>query len=150
MTGGVRNVFAENCTMDSPNLDRAIRLKTNSVRGGFIENVYVRNITVGQVKEAVLKIDFFYSDIEKGNYRPKVRNVNLENVTSKKSKHALWLRGFEDAPITDVRLKNCTLDNNKNPNIISNVKNLVLENVKINGRLVKTDTKKLAPAGSSR
>jgi len=150
MTGGVRNVFAENCTMDSPNLDRAIRLKTNSVRGGFIENVYVRNITVGQVKEAVLKIDFFYSDIERGNYRPKVRNINLENVTSKKSKHALWLRGFEDAPITDVRLKNCTLDNNKNPNIISNVKNLVLENVKINGRLVKTDTKKLAPAGSPR
>jgi hypothetical protein len=86
----------------------------------------------------VLKINFFYSDIEKGNYRPKVRNVNLENVTSKNSKYALWLRGFESSPITDVRLKDCTLNNNKNPNIISNVRNLVLENVKINGKLVST------------
>lgn len=137
MTGGIRNVFAENCMMDSPNLARAIRLKTNSARGGFIENVYVRNITVGQVKEAVLKINFFYRDIEKGNYKPRVRNINLENVTSRKSKYALWLRGFEDAPITDVHLKNCTLNNNENPNIISNVKNLVLENVKINGKLVQ-------------
>ena len=29
-----RDVFAENCRMDSPNLDRVLRLKTNSVRGG--------------------------------------------------------------------------------------------------------------------
>ena len=111
ITGGARNIFVEKCTMDDPELDRAIRLKTNAVRGGFIENVYVRDITVGQVKEAVLLIDFFYPDVEKGNYKPVVRNINMENVTSRKSKYALFLRGFDDAPITDVRLKNCTLDN---------------------------------------
>ncbi|MBN1788368.1 MAG: glycoside hydrolase family 28 protein [Sedimentisphaerales bacterium] len=138
MTGGVRNVFAEDCIMDSPNLDRAVRLKTNAVRGGFIENVYVRNIEVGQVKEAVLKIDFYYQDIEKAHYKPKVRNVNLENITSQKSKHALWLRGLYNAPIRDVRLKNCVLDNNQNPNIIVNVENLILEDVKINGKSVST------------
>ena len=119
-------------------LDRAIRLKTNSVRGGFIENVYVRDITVGQVKEAVLLIDFFYQDIEKGNFKPIVRNINMENVTSKKSKYALFLRGFEDAPITDVTLKNCTLDNVTDTDVVSNVKNLVLENVKVNGKLMSS------------
>jgi polygalacturonase len=133
ITAGARNIFIEKCTMDDPNLDRAIRLKTNSVRGGFIENVYVRDITVGQVKEAVLLIDFFYPDVEKGNFKPIVRNINMENVTSRKSQYALYLRGFDDAPITDVTLKNCTLDNVTNPDVISNVKNLVLENVKING-----------------
>jgi polygalacturonase len=134
ITGGARNIFVEKCTMDDPELDRAIRLKTNAVRGGFIENVYVRNITVGQVKEAVLLIDFFYPDVEKGDYKPVVRNINMENVTSKKSKHALFLRGFDDAPITDVTLRNCTLDGVEKPDVISNVKNLVLENVKINGK----------------
>jgi len=133
ITGGARNIFVEKCTMDDPNLDRAIRLKTNAVRGGFIENVYVRDITVGQVKEAVLLIDFFYPDVEKGNFKPIVRNINMENVTSRKSGYALFLRGFDDAPITGVTLKNCTLDNVTNPDVISNVKNLVLENVKING-----------------
>jgi len=135
MTGGARNIFVEKCTMDDPNLDRGFRLKTNAVRGGFIENVYIRNITIGQVKQAVLAIDFNYPDIEKGEYKPAVRNINLENVTSRKSKNALFLQGFEDAPIMDVTLKNCTFDNAANPDVISNVKNLVLDNVKINGKL---------------
>jgi polygalacturonase len=33
ITGGARNIFAEDCYMDSPNLDRALRIKTNSMRG---------------------------------------------------------------------------------------------------------------------
>jgi polygalacturonase len=137
ITGGARNIFVDNCKMDDPNQERAIRLKTNRTRGGFIENVYVRNLTIGQVKEAVLLIDFFYQDTERGNYKPVVRNINLENITSSKSKYALFLRAFGDAPITDVKLKNCTLDNNASPNIISNVKNLAFENVRINGQLVR-------------
>ena len=44
ISGGVRNVFIENDTMDSPLLDRVLRIKTNSIRGGIIENVFMRNI----------------------------------------------------------------------------------------------------------
>jgi polygalacturonase len=138
ITGGARNIFVENCIMDDPNLDRAIRLKTNSVRGGFIENVFVRDINVGQVKEAVLLIDLFYQDVEKGNYKPVVRNINMENVASKKSEYALYLNGLDDAPITGVYLKNCSFDNAAKPNLTRNVKNLVLENVKINNVLVSS------------
>lgn len=134
VTGGAKNVFAENCTMDDPNLDRAIRLKTNSARGGFMENVYVRNIAIGQVKQAVLLIDFFYADNEKGNYKPTAKNIDFENINSKKSRYAIYFKGFESSPITDVRIKNCSFDNVANPNIIQNVKNLILENVKINGK----------------
>jgi polygalacturonase len=132
MTGGVRNVFAEDCTMDDPNLDRALRLKTNSVRGGFIENVYMRNVTVGQVKGAILRIYYFYGEGDVGKFTPIVRNINMEDVTCKKSKYALFLKGYERSPITDVRLKNCTFDNIENADVISNVKNIVLENMKIN------------------
>jgi len=138
MSGSVRNVFAENCTMDDPNLDRVLRLKTNSVRGGVIENIYMRNVTVGQVKESILHIFYFYGEGDVGKFTPKVRNINMENVTSKKSKYALFLKGYERSPITDVRLKNCTFDNVESPDIIDNVRNLGLENVKINGKLAST------------
>ncbi len=150
MTGGVRNVFAENCMMDSPNLDRAVRLKTNSVRGGFIEDVYVRNITIGQVKEAVLKIDFYYEEGDTGDFTPVVRNINLENITCKRSKYALLLNGYQRSPITDVTLRNCVFDNIAKPNVISQVKNLVLENVKINGELLKSSIKEQDPIGNVR
>jgi polygalacturonase len=34
----VRNVFAENCHMDSPQLACALRVKDNAMRGGLLEN----------------------------------------------------------------------------------------------------------------
>jgi len=53
ISGGVRNVFAENCRMDSPHLDIAVRIKNNAMRGGLLENIYARNIDVGQVALAI-------------------------------------------------------------------------------------------------
>jgi polygalacturonase len=143
MTGGVRNVFAQNCTMDSPNLDRAIRIKTNAVRGGFVENVYVRNITIGEVREAILKINFYYEEGDNGDFTPSVRNINLENITSGKSKHALYLEGYERSPITDVSLKNCIFNHVAKENIISDVESLTLENVMINGEPAEFDKSEL-------
>ena len=35
--------------MSSPDLERGIRLKTNAVRGGTIENVFVRDVEIGEV-----------------------------------------------------------------------------------------------------
>jgi polygalacturonase len=136
MTGGVRNVFAENCAMDSPNLDRALRIKTNSVRGGIVENVYMRDVTIGQVAESVLRINFNYGEGDTGEFTPIVRNVNLENVTSKKSKYALQINAYERSPATDILLKNCTFDGVERPNVLVGVRSLVLKNVKINGEVV--------------
>src|SRR5690606_5681501 len=53
ISGGARNIFMEDSVMSSPELERAIRIKTNSVRGGLIENINVRNVHVGQVKDAI-------------------------------------------------------------------------------------------------
>jgi len=136
-TGGVRSVFAENCTMDSPNLDRALRIKTNSVRGGIIENIYMRSITIGQVAEAVLRIDFNYGEGDTGKFTPTVRNINMENVTSKKSRYALQINAYERSPATDIYLKDCTFDGVERPNVLKGVRNLTLENVRINGDVVK-------------
>jgi polygalacturonase len=135
MTGGARNIFAENCTMDSPNLERALRIKTNSVRGGIVENVYLRNITIGQVAEAVLKINFLYGEGDIGSYTPTVRNINLNNVTSRKSRYAFSIRGYNRSPITDIRLENCTFDNVEKSDVLVGVENIVLKDVKINGEV---------------
>jgi len=136
-SGGTRNVFAENCTMDSPNLDRALRIKTNSVRGGTIENIYMRNVNIGQVAEAVLKVNFRYGEGDSGDFTPTVRNVNMENVTSDKSKYALSISGYERSPITGIYLKNCTFNNVEKSNILVGVENLDMENVKINDEPAK-------------
>jgi polygalacturonase len=148
-TGGVRNIFAENCTMDSPNLDRMLRIKTNSVRGGIIENIYLRNITIGQVAEAVINVNFLYGEGDTGNYTPTVANINLENITSRKSQYALSIKGYDRSPVTNIRLKDCTFDNVEKSNELVGVENLVFENVKINGEVLNKTVNEVAALGSS-
>lgn len=134
ISGGARNIFAERCHMDSPHLDRALRIKTNSVRGGVIEHVFMRNVDVGQVADAVVTIDFTYEEGDKGMYPPVVRDVEVRNVKSGKSNYALLLRGYKNAPITDVRLIDCVLDNVAKADVLDNVKDLRLTNTVINGQ----------------
>ena len=134
ISGGIKNVFAENCKMDSPNLDRAIRIKTNAVRGGIIENIFARNIDIGEVKEAVLKINFFYEEGENGDFIPVVRNINLENINSKKSKYALWIKAYKRSPVQQVILKNCNFEKVEKDNVLENVKDLETKSVIINGK----------------
>lgn len=70
ISGGVRNLFAENCQMDSPDLWNALRVKNNASRGGLLENFYFRNITIGEVSHAVITIDFNYEEGAKGDFTP--------------------------------------------------------------------------------
>jgi len=130
-SGGVRNVFAEDCRMDSPNLDRALRIKTNSVRGGVIERIYLRDVQVGQVADAAIHADLFYEEGDAGPFKPVVRNIEVRSLTCRKSNYALYLRGYKDAPIRAVRLEQCVFENVAKPNVIENVEDLALIDVKI-------------------
>jgi polygalacturonase len=96
ISGGARNIFAERCKLDSPQLDRALRLKNNSQRGGLIERVYMRDVTVGQVKEAVVSIDFNYEEGDNGDFPPVVRDIEVRNVTSSKSQYACTCAAFPE------------------------------------------------------
>lgn len=143
ISAGVRNVYVDNCDMDSPELDRAIRLKSNTRRGGFVENVYVRNVRVGQVKESVLGIDMFYSihGNQTGNYLPRVQNIFLENITVKNGgKYGILAKGVKAAPITNITFRNVTIDKVSQEYLIENVENLQFINTKINGVIMQNPT----------
>jgi polygalacturonase len=136
ISGNVRNVFAENCIMSSPNLDRALRLKSNSRRGGTIENVYMRNVTVGDLAEAVVHVDLFYMK-ETGNYLPTVRNIYVKDVTSKNSPYALYIMSDDAYPVENIVIEDCQFEGVKKGNLLKGYKNLQLKNVSINGQIQK-------------
>jgi len=138
ISGGVRNLFAHDCKLDSADLWTALRVKNNASRGGKLENFYFRNITVGQVSRAVVEIDFNYEEGAKGEHTPVVRNYVVEDLTCLNGNRAVDLQGLNNAPIYDVTMKNCTFGTVKNPSIVKNVVGIKLENVKIDGKIVES------------
>jgi polygalacturonase len=130
MSGGIRNIFVENCEMGSPNLVRAVRLKSNSSRGGYLENLFVRNLRVSQLKEAVMRINLQY-DNDRGTHYPVVRNIQLQNVTSEKSKRPFYFVGLPNAKITNVLIENCTFQNASQPSVFEFTDNVRFHNFRL-------------------
>jgi polygalacturonase len=140
VSGGARNIYAEDCTMDSPNLDRAIRVKTNKIRGGTIENLFFRNISVGEVKEAVVRINMRYAIFSDASqdYIPVINNIHVENVNSKKSKYGILIEGYSDEhPVRGLYLKNCHFEGVEQGNKIEFATDLHVEDYYLNGELVQ-------------
>jgi polygalacturonase len=138
-SGGVRNVYAYNCEMSSPNLKRALRLKSNKYRGGVIENIYLRDIKVGEVNNAAIRINQNYfskaapSEVKYTTYR----NIFVENLTCEKADYAVQILGLEEHPIENVKIINCRFNNIKKENVTKSVNGLVLEDVMINGKYME-------------
>jgi len=135
-SGDIRNVFAQDCRMDSPNLERVLRFKNNAMRGGVIEHVYMRRVQAGQVSGPAIDVDFYYEEGEKGSFTPVVRDVEVVKLTCKKSQTAWTLRGFKNAPVRDVRIRDCTFESTARPSVAENVEGLIVDGVSVNGKPV--------------
>ena len=131
VSGGCRNVFIEDCTMDSPNLDRALRLKSNAARGGVIENIFMRRVEIGHLTEAVLTVDFLYEEGPRGPFPPVVRNIVLENIQARASPRVFFMAGFPGATIEGIRIANSTITGVTAPEVVSNVGGIELDHVDI-------------------
>ena len=141
ISGGCENVYAENCVMDSPHLERILRIKTNNCRGGQVQNINMRNVVVGQCKEAVVKINLDYErkEICYRGFEPIVNNVNVENVTCQKSDYGVLIIGRDSLEnVYDINIKNCKFDGVvKEPvKITGKTRSVKFDNLVINGSLV--------------
>ena len=132
ISGNVRNVFAEDCVMSSPNLDRALRVKTNSVRGGIIENIFLRNIQVPQVASAYIEVNMNYEEGDVGSFTPIVRNFSVENMTGSSSPKVFNINCYARSPISNFLLINCTLTASSLGTYV-NVRKLQVVNTTVNG-----------------
>ncbi len=133
ISGGVRNLHARNCTMNSPELERAIRIKTNAARGGVIEHIRYENIKVGEVVDAIV-VNFYYEEGENGQWPPTVKDVVIDRLTVGKAQRAFVLRGFSDNPITGLSLQDCVIMDTRSLGVIENVGQIQLNRVSVNGQ----------------
>lgn len=145
ISGGVNTVLAHDNYFDSTELDYPIRFKTNAERGGKLENIYVKNSTVNKSKIAVIHADFFYEEGINGNYKPILRNITLSNIKTAEggsidAKNALYIRGFENAPIENILIEDADLNGVKGKAVLQNIKNITFRDISINGARIGDKT----------
>ncbi len=132
MSGGVRNVYAHDCSIS--HTFQGIRLKSMRGRGGFIENVHFRDITVDFVSDEAIQVTMFYpySTVEPRSQAPAdFRNINISGVSGKGAKIAVEIRGLPEHPLDEIHLENIRLSA-ENAIHCTDVKTITLKNVEIN------------------
>jgi polygalacturonase len=136
ISGGARNIYAINCRMNSTNLERILRIKTSSSRGGIIENVFMKDIKVGTYRDAAVTCNMFYE--QPGNFMPVIRNIWVENlVVENGGNYGLFVKAYKESPVRNLKMVNCTINGVKTPVEVDYVTDMQFENVKINGQIAK-------------
>ncbi|CAA9196522.1 glycoside hydrolase family 28 protein [Flavobacterium collinsii] len=129
MSAGVQNVFVENCKTTGY-LKRGIYLKTNADRGGFIRNVFVRNIKLDEVEDC-LYITANYHGEGRG-FQSDISNISFSNITcNKATASGIVIQGFPDKKVRNISLNNIDIKWAKNAISSENAENVLLNELVI-------------------
>ena len=137
MSGGVRNIFMENIKVGEAN--STIYFKSNLDRGGFIENVWVRNVTVKRALQKFIAFVTNYHGYRGNHYPPVFKNFTIENITCNQAdEYGIFAEGVKDSKLRNISMKNIRILKAKIPMHLKYVENFVTDSVYANGKLLKT------------
>ena len=141
--GGVRRVTVKNCTFE--NTENGIRIKSDTRRGGIVEDLVCDGITMKNVNPAIT-FTCTYQGNSAGDAKqssgaqtkvappagniPVYRNIHISNLTATCPKAAGVIAGLPESCISNVVLENVTISAAKNFSI-SNAKGVQLKNVTV-------------------
>lgn len=132
MSAGVQNVFMENVNVQ--NSLSGVYFKSNPDRGGFIRNVWIRNVECDSVRTALIRFETNYHGSRGGFYPTLFQNFLIENVKGDRSGECGFSAvGLKEMPLKDIVLKNIKLLSCKTPYVLRNVENVTFENVSLGG-----------------
>jgi DNA sulfur modification protein DndE len=141
MSGGVHDIFVYNCQfLDT---DVGLRFKTARGRGGVVENIYIRDISMKNIAGEAILFDMYYqgkdpvSTYGNGSENPKIelipinegtpqiKNIFVEHVVAKGAETGLLIRGLPEMPIRDIQLTNIDIESKQGYRVIE-AQNIIL------------------------
>lgn len=149
MSAGVRRVYMHDC-VSSDSVYRMFYAKTNERRGGFIEDVYVKDVYAPKAY-SVFEIDtdvLYAARKVSPTYvvrHSRIRNINLDGASCDEADKVYVLNGNASLPIEDIRIWNVKVGLlNKGVSYVTNVRNLDVRNVSWDA-VDTTGTRKVFP-----
>lgn len=132
MSGGIRKVEIRDCVVEADNW-APIRFKSQPSRGGVVENITYRDITLKNTRKA-FEFNMAWRMVPPikppSDPLPVVRDVKIVNVSGTVDQVG-DMTGLDDSPIENVVFENCKIDA-KTGFQLKNVKGLDLSGLSIN------------------
>jgi polygalacturonase len=125
MSGGARNLHVFDCTFIGT--DIGLRFKTTRGRGGVVENIFIKNITMKDIVGEAILFDMYYAaqdpiplsgekrELPKVEMKavdvttPSFRNFNISHVYCNGAEKAIFVRGLPEMHVKDIVLENMVL-----------------------------------------
>ncbi len=140
MSGSVRKVTISNCVFDGT--DRGIRIKSTRGRGGVVEDIRVSSIIMSNIKREAVVLNLKYSEmpVEPMSERtPLFRDISISGLTAVGVKTPVKIVGLEEAPVTDIILRDINVKNAREKCIFENCERIRLTDVIVNGKEVRLE-----------
>ncbi|MEM1121534.1 MAG: glycoside hydrolase family 28 protein [Bacteroidota bacterium] len=132
MSGGVENVFVEDCHILSGK--HGLNFKCNLDRGGQVQNIFLRNITMDTVKQAMFIFRMDYHGYRGNNFPTKFNNFYASNIQCKTVEQLPFkIVGVAAEPISRVLLNNITIDQAGEASKFEFADQLLFHDVQVNG-----------------
>lgn len=124
------------------NVKNALLFKSNLDRGGYIEQVYVDSIDIESSAGAVLRFETNYFGYRGGNFPARYSDFNISNIHAKQAgAFAIYYDGNESEPITSVHVKNFRVDKARKPHYLYKTRDCTFENCTINTKKIDNKIK---------
>jgi polygalacturonase len=147
MSGGARNIFVTDCTFIGT--DIGLRFKTVRGRGGIVEDIYIKNISMRNIIGEAILFDMYYMSKAGSTLglkefppvteaTPQFRNFYVSNVSCNGAREAIFIRGLPEMSIKGIHLENMVFKTTKGAEFIE-AQDISLKNITIN----VTDSKQL-------
>jgi polygalacturonase len=112
IAGGVQNVRAERIHFKGT--DQGIRIKSGRDRGNDVSNLSFKDITMEDVKTAILITEYYPHPAPEGDVpaepvgrlTPRFHDISIENVTATGSSSAGTIVGLPESPVLGLTMKN--------------------------------------------
>ena len=129
MSGGARNIWVNDCTFIGT--DIGLRFKTTRGRGGIVEKIYIKNISMTDIPGEAILFDMYYMSKDPialaGEKReapkvellpvteatPQFRDFHISNVVCYGAEKGIFIRGLPEMHVKNIVLENMVLQAKK-------------------------------------
>ena len=146
MSGGVRNIMVRSCQFLGT--DVGLRFKSTRGRGGIVENIFVNNVSMTDIKTDAITFNMYYggksvaemladgdnpdntTKMPVTEETPIFRNINIEDIVCTEAGRAMEFNGLPEMPIQGIHLKNIAITAHQDA-VFTNAEDITQEHVNI-------------------